>query len=413
MKIKLSLKNIVLSVSVLIVITILIAITILGIKNKKPTAVFYGISERNVSEITKVLQSTYSRKNKKLPYNIIVLNSKESLESALKKAKKADLLFMYNGANAEYAASLNKKRHLGFDATILDEMSSSIRNCVLVSDEKISCVPLLIDHYEVDVNLSKFTSSGIPAIETLSDLELLATKTKSSTMAPIVIPVGNAYDFVNIFGALVEATSGTQAYLNAASKIRNNISQGKISQAEFQKLISEMDSQGSELYAALSLLKKWIAIEILPKNLLQLSNDDIKNFMSSNLTAISFMNLSQHRTFERETISKFSSIFIPPADISMNSNRRLCAPVILAIQLKKNKTVKNSVQKMATSLQGELSMKTGLAPVARSSRIPDKQADDVRYWVASSGTPVYGFSELFVNESTRTSFANALKSFLK
>ena len=101
------------------------------------------------------------------------------------------------------------------------------------------------------------------------------------------------------------------------------------------------------------------------------------------------------------------------ADISMNSNRRLCAPVILAIQLRKNKTVKNSVQKMATSLQGELSIKTGLSPVARSSRVPDKQADDVRYWVASSGTPVYGFSELFVNESTRTSFANALKSFLK
>lgn len=412
-KIKLSLKNIILSITALIFIVILISITTLGITNKKPTAVFYGISEKTVSEITKILQTTHTRKNKKDSYNIVVLNSKESLENALKKAKKSDLLFIYNGVNAEYASSLSKKRNLGFDASILNEMSSSVRNSIPIADRKINSVPLLIDHYEIDVDFEKFTSNGISGIETLSDIELLALKTKSSTMAPIVIPANNSYDFINIFGALVEANSGSQAYLSAASKIRHSIEQGKTSQATFQTLISEMNIEGAELYETILLLKKWISSEILPKNLLQLTNDDIKTFMSSNLTTISFMSLSQHRTFELSTISKYSSIFFPPADSSMNSNRRLCAPLVLAIQLKKNKIVKKSIQEMATSLQGELSMKTGLAPVARSSRVPDKQADDVRYWVASSGTPVYGFSELFTNDSARNSFANALKTFLK
>ncbi|MBQ5847588.1 MAG: hypothetical protein IIW49_01535, partial [Treponema sp.] len=64
MKVKLTLKNIVLISSGLFILLLILGISILAIANKKPTAAFYGISERNVERISSVLQTTHTRKNK-------------------------------------------------------------------------------------------------------------------------------------------------------------------------------------------------------------------------------------------------------------------------------------------------------------------------------------------------------------
>ena len=137
-----SLKKIVIITSIAIIALIFLLLLILSIASKKPIAAFYGISEANIKGITKVLQTTHTRKNKKsAPYEILVLDDTTSLGNAIKRSKKKpDLLFIYNGANAESVINQNVKKKLGFEPSIIEGMPTSIRqitpifnkNCIIL-----------------------------------------------------------------------------------------------------------------------------------------------------------------------------------------------------------------------------------------------------------------------------------------
>lgn len=409
-----SLKKIAIITSIAIVVLIFILLLILSIASKKPVAAFYGISEANVKGISEILQTTHTRKNKKsAPYEILILEDTTSLASSLKKSKKKpDLLFIYSGANAEYAVTQSVKKKLGFEPYILNGMTTSIRQIAPIFNKKIIGVPLLIDNYEVDVNVAKFNASKIENINVLDDLENLAKVSKSSTMAPLIFAGGEDAALINTFAALVEALSGKDAVESAKLRIRQSIKSGKSSQTAFYELLKDLCAPEGEFYEATMLLKNWMTYGIIPKNIYQMTFKDIRSFLTNNLSTICFMTLSEHRLFQRNVISKFSSVYVPGKE--MNVERNFQAPVILTIPMKKNKIVGKSIELLANDLQSRLSSTTGLAPVQANCGIPDHQADDVRYWVAASGKPLPAFSDaVFTNKPNTASFAQALRSMLQ
>ena len=101
--------------------------------------------------------------------------------------------------------------------------------------------------------------------------------------------------------------------------------------------------------------------------------------------------------------------------IFANVERTFSAPIIMAIPYSKNKIAMDSIKKLATvEYQERLSIKTGLAPVQKNCAIPDRQADDVRYWVAASEVPFVGLSEAaFTDAKTRKMFADILRMYLQ
>ena len=201
MKVKLTLKNIVLISSGLFILLLILGISILAIANKKPTAAFYGISERNVERISSVLQTTHTRKNKKQnAFNIVVLDSNVSLEEALKKQKRPDIIFMYNGKNADFAEIRSVKKKINFDKKLLEGMSSSVIKTVSANKSKIHKVPLLIDNCEIDINRNAIAKSKTKQIAVLSDVEKFATELKKDYLAPIVFAGADNYEFIN-FGS--------------------------------------------------------------------------------------------------------------------------------------------------------------------------------------------------------------------
>ena len=129
-----SLKKIVIITSIAIIALIFLLLLILSIASKKPIAAFYGISEANIKGITKVLQTTHTRKNKKsAPYEILVLDDTTSIGNAIKRSKKKPaLLFIYNGANAESVINQNVKKKLGFEPSIIEGMPTSIRQLIIM-----------------------------------------------------------------------------------------------------------------------------------------------------------------------------------------------------------------------------------------------------------------------------------------
>ncbi|WP_287045992.1 hypothetical protein, partial [Treponema sp.] len=206
MKTKITFKSIIFSISAAIILFFILFFVILSLLNKKPVAAFYGIPENTQKGITAVLQKTHTRRNKKsLPYEIVILNDTLDLKSAIKNSKKPDILFIYNGRNAEYAASLAAAKKSGFDAQVLNGMTTSVKTTAYSANGKITGVPLLIDNYEIDVNLNAFKNSGVPAVNFWNDIERLAEKTKSASVVPVLFSAGNDEMLINVFGALVES----------------------------------------------------------------------------------------------------------------------------------------------------------------------------------------------------------------
>lgn len=413
MKLKINFKSIILIISAFLLILFSALILLVSISSKKPVAAFYGISERNQKQIVSVLQTTHTRKNKKsLPFEIVSLDSSISLERALKKSKKADLLFIEGGLNKNYAEKLSEKKSGGISVSLLNGMTSSIKQLVEEKKQKIYSVPLLIDNYELDVNLEKFYASNIKQLNVLSDLEKLAKVTKSSTPSPIVFAGADDERLINFFGALIEAVSGSETLNSARTKISNKIAEGKVSQNDFYDILTGLTGSRGELNDTFKILKNWQNQGLLPKNITSITTKDISAFLQADLSTAAFMTLSDHREIERDIISNYSSVYYPA--VQQNVPRSFTSPVIFAVPLSKDKVSQKAVYKLSDELQTKLSAATGLAPVQANCPVPDVQADNVRYWVAASGTPVTPFAQsLFVSKQQQNSFAEALRSLLR
>ena len=412
MKLKINFKCIILLISAFLLVLFAALILIVSISSKKPVAAFYGISERNQKQIVSVLQTTHTRKNKNsFPFEIISLDSSISLERALKKSKKADLLFIEGGLNKDYAEKLSERKSGGISVSLLNGMTSSIKQLVEEKKQKIYSVPLLIDNYELDVNLEKFYSSNIKQLNVLSDLEKLAKVTKSSTPSPIVFAGADDERLINFFGALIEAVSGSETLNSAKIKISNKIAEGKVSQNDFYDLLTGLTGSKGELNDTFKILKNWQNQGLLPKNITSITTKDITAFLQADLSTAAFMTLSDHREIERDIISNYSSVYYPA--LQQNVPRSFTSPVIFAVPLSKDKVSQKAVYKLSDELQTKLSAATGLAPVQANCPVPDVQADNVRYWVAASGTPVTPLAQsLFVSKQQQNSFAEALRSLL-
>ena len=412
MKIKLSLKKIVISIVALIVFLIALSLLIVGISSHRPTAAFYGISETNQEQIAKVLQSTAAKKKGRfLPFNIVTLDSSVSLENALKK-QKADIVFVYRGKNSDYAAARAAKKHTTFDIDILKGMTTSVRKTASVQNEKVAAVPLLIDNYELDVHTEKFQASNIKTLNTLEDLEKLAWITKSSTPSPIIFPGGDNDFLINIFGALVEAVSGRSACIEGKEKLEKLIDSGKANYNSYVETLKELFADGNAYSETYKLLRSWSQKEILPKNIYQINVRDMKIFMQTEIVTAAFQNLSEHRTFERPVIAKYTSVYIPA--VTETSERNFTSPVVLGISLSKDKIARSALEKLADEFQSQLSFATGLAPVQASCSVPDVQADDVRYWVAASDEPLPALADwIFTTKGQKNTFADALRNLLR
>ena len=413
MKLKINFKCIILLISAFLLILFASLILIVSISSKKPVAAFYGISERNQKQIVSVLQTTHTRKNKNsLPFEIVTLDSSISLERALKKSKKPDLLFIEGGLNKNYAEKLSEKKSGGISVSLLNGMTSSIKQLVEEKKQKIYSVPLLIDNYELDVNLEKFYSSNIKQLNVLSDLEKLAKVTKSSTPSPIVFAGADDERLINFFGALIEAVSGSETLNSARTKISNKIAEGKVSQNDFYDLLTGLTGSRGELNDTFKILKNWQNQGLLPKNITSITTKDISAFLQADLSTAAFMTLSDHREIDRDIISNYSSVYYPA--LQQNVPRSFTSPVIFAVPLSKDKVSQKAVYKLSDELQTKLSAATGLAPVQANCPVPDVQADNVRYWVAASGTPVTPLAQsLFVSKQQQNSFAEALRSLLR
>lgn len=391
---------------VLVVFSVLAAIIFSG---KKNTVAIWGLEKPQSLAVKSEIEKISKEQN--LALEVQILDGEKSLSSQLMIPAKILAVITTKGYGTETAESkASKNSALSADLTL--EMTSSMRAAAKITknekgekdDGKISVIPLLSDNLEIDIATQAFRNSGMSAISTWSDIENFSRIQKRKIEFPLVFAGADGKFFLDLLGGLAEAFDGQDSYKKAKEILKN--AAGKRFNAA--KLADELaQNPDSPLITSVRTLKNWQKNGILNPNTFALSKKDVNAFVSNNLASGFFMSLSDHRNFGSK-ISNYSSIYLP----SENNAAARCftSATICAVPIKKSKPVEKLIKTLVSQEgQENLSRATGLAPVLAHCRTPDKQADDVRYWIAATNTPNAGLgNEIFFTPSQYRQLAKEL-----
>ena len=397
-------KIIICAVAVIILITIGIYITVL-VQSKIYTVAFYKIDDRQRQGITELLNKI--SEEKKFPIEFIQYNSEKSLKEQI-PIKKPNIIFAPSGYAVESAIEKASKDSL-IQADFIQGFTSSMRSAIKFEGEKISALPILSSHFEVDIDLAEFRNSNTKQINTWNDIEKFMREQKRKKESPMIFAGGNSDTFLDILGAFVESIEGPASYNEAAKILKAN-------EKDFNPVntaIQLCDEPSSPLATAIKQLRSWYKLGFIHQGVFSLQANDVEAFASSRLSSVLFMSLESHRTVSQNTISNYTSIYFP-SEHGANS-RIFTGKIYYAIPMNKSAKTEILLPELVTpNSQEALSRSTGIAPVLAQCRTPDKQADDARYWIAATTAPLAGLSnEIYLTKQQKTALAAEISSRIR
>ena len=142
--------------------------------------------------------------------------------------------------------------------------------------------------------------------------------------------------------------------------------------------------------------------------------NDIRYFMREGKVAAAAMFLSDRRKIEFNLIKYYNDSFFPRYD--NQAEHGIIAPQIVAVLLaSKNSAPLILGQLSSTSAQENLTNISLLAPTAARAEAVDRQADDVRFWAASSSAGALGGieEECDVSQERLRALAQRIRVYLE
>ncbi len=402
---------------ILIIFASIFAISI-GIKNSRKFYItYYDIPENIQTVFTKNI-TAYLEKNN--PKSIPIFNTIDdsiSLVDALKKQKKYNLVFTYNGKNLNMLDENTEIKTYYSDRKILKGVTSSIKKTV-TKNNNIIAIPLLSDYFELCCNnkLLKATNCSLP--KTFDQLSVFADACKQyasnkNSKIPIqweyFLAAADDNTLLEFIGAYIESLYGIQACKKLEKAIAGN---------SFEKIIStDLTGDGITLKNILTVFSKWKTENLVHPNLINLTQLDIRNFMKRNTAPAAFMLFSKYRSIKNDILVNHSMSFFPSGKIKRS--RFFTAPVLCGINIskkQKKQIISEYILQYLISIkeQGNLCTATGLAPVQAQALTPDKEADDVRFWIAATEPPYPGLDRTaFSTSAERHTFAEQIRTLIR
>lgn len=314
------------------------------------------------------------------------LQSGISLENQVNN-KKYDIIITPDGASLNHAIAIaNNKSSL--NQSVTQEMFSTMKNKAHYNKNNVTALPLIIDHLEIDIDKQSFLDSGMKNINSWDDIEQFCILQQEYINNPMIFAGNNTIFFFDFIGALCEAHSGYDSYIKSVNIINSDeFKDNNFNEKELYNTLFVSD--GAPLKETEAVLKQYYSNNFIGKITKDYVNYDIDVMAQDRRGRVIFTTLSDHRSFNASGISRYSSIYFP-SNIAAN-NRHFTANVTFAVPVQ-NKEAVNIILKeiVSQAVQTELGRKTGLATVLANCRTPDKQADDVRYWVSATEPPLAG-----------------------
>ena len=374
--------------------------------SKNFTVAFYRIDDSQRKGISEVITNIAKEKN--IAVKFLQYESEKSLEDQIPIAKKPAVIITQAGFALETALDKASPKAL-LSSEISQGMTSSMRSGIKEKDGLITAIPFLSSHFEVDIDLNEFRNSNTKQVNTWNDVEKFMREQKRKKDSPMIFAGGNPDSFLNLMGAFAESIDGAQSYYDASQILKDNQKNFNAVRVA-QKLCDEPDSP---LATSVKLLKSWYKLGLIHQGAFSLQNTDVEAFASNRLASVLFMSLEEHRATATKTISRYSSIYFP-SEHGANS-RIFTGKTYYAVPMIKSKKAAEIIAALLSVQSQEcLSRVTGLAPVLAQCRIPDKQAEDARFWVAATTCPLAGLSsEVYMTKKQKEALSAEIASRIK
>lgn len=404
--------------SLLILLILISVFSVIYLIQKKPVLAFYNVPQKVKNQIISVSEKVTDNS-----FKILELNSSIPLSLQKKSLKKADLVFVRSDSDTkEFFTSSKAKIFKPLEKKLLSGTASTIQKTVPASEKnknQIFYIPFLYDMYQIDVNYEYFKKTGFPFLNTWDDLVSIAKKEADFVNTPVVFPVKDDREFLNIFGQFIEAFFGFEEYESFLSSLYNAFKKD-IKTAEFEK---KSNMQKTTFNQTISFIEKFvdspvfnkIAVTfgemqnkgILADDVTNFSKEDSLFFAENKLCGFYLTSLSNHRLIPRNSLNDYKSIYFP--NIGKYQERKFCADEYAVAKIKSNKSSKQIIEAISSTYQTVLSTQTGLAPVQKNCKTPDQQSDDVRYYLAASTGPVLPLSSCMPSPQAQKLVSHLIK----
>lgn len=374
------------AVILFIIISVFLCVLLLtknkNVKLKDPhTIAFYKVDSSKQKCIESALEEILEAKN--LSYKLVSFDENVSLEDHLKK-NKPSLIFVPAGY-AEKTSVNYAEETAGFNSTVLSGTITSAASVASVKENKVSSVPLILDFFEIDYEKTSFGNSRLTKMETWKDIESLCQFKKRNGEFPVAFAGKDSVFVLDLLGAITESFEGKEAYLKAV-EIMESYSGSNFNAA---RLAGELcDNRQSPLFYSVDFLKTWYKKGYINPASFSFEKSDSEAFMKKRQSFITFMSFNDHRTMDQYAVSRFNSMPVPPysGDKSINYT----AFTTFAVPLFENKDLEVIVKDLLSDRYQEIITSVSGAPVSRTARTADNQADDVRFSIASTSEPLAG-----------------------
>ena len=321
---------------------------------------FYGLDERVQNAVKTEIDNMNLRR-----VRYYALKPEDGLPKNFNK--KYSLLVMENCL----LAKMNEDKFISVKEEIFESLPTSIRKAAArEAEEGHYALPLLLDHFELSYFWPAKNKLGLKEPQSYGSLLRYLEAVKKYMEIPLICAGAADKNLLGFVSAMSEILYGAEGYKKMLSVLREASSLNKANLPE-------------ELARVLDEIKAMQKREVLYPSWTKVTHRDILYFMKEGKIGAAAMYLSDRRNVEFNLIKYFDSAFFPRYDNKVDHG--VIAPQTAVFLLSGKKDAALIAGQLASAdVQSELSNLSLLAPVAARAEAVDRQADDVRFWAASS-----------------------------
>lgn len=251
----------------------------------------------------------------------------------------------------------------------------SIRKSTALNGQNYA-MPLLLDHFEIAYYKTARDKLGLKEPLSYGALLRYLEAVKKTQEIPLVCAGAHDQDLLGFVSAMAEILYGAEDYKKMLLLVKESSALNKKTLPEsLTRVLDEIKAMQEKEY----LFPKWTKASLR----------DVRYFMQERKLGAVAMFLSERRDFEFNLIKYYESSLFPRYDNQVEHG--VIAPQIVAALLDGKKRAPLIVGQLAsTDSQENLTNASLLAPAASRAESVDRQADDVRFWAASSSAGPLG-----------------------
>ena len=324
------------------------------------------------------------------------------LDGAAELPKKVEKKYSLLIAKNSLAVKSRAQKFVPVDEGLFEALPTSIRKATLdESGERHYAIPILLDHFEIgfyDV-FQKALDLKIP--QSYGGLLRYLSAVKERAEFPLACAGAEDSELLAFVSAMAQSLYGAQEYKKALDVLRESAALNKNNLPEaITRVLDEIKAMQER--------------GLIHQQWTKATFRDLRYFMQERKVGAAAMHLSARRNVEYNLIKYYSSSLFPQYNGSVD--RGVIAPQIVAALLSPKKEAALILgQLVSADIQSELSNISLLAPVALRAESVDRQADDVRFWAASSAAGALGGveEECEILSDRRRLLAKKIRAYLE